>query len=377
MLVQSGMPPEVEHAPSLTRWRGPTVAGATLTTKENAANFELRSAEILLRNNVREVTLSMKKYPECVSHLLSKLTALKMRANPPAGVESFEAREMPQSRTMVAAQARVEKRKRTRQESSVGAESATGETMLPSKYIRISGVNGLSAKLMTDVVLEPMAPAALSGANVRKMLKRGNPKDNTEEMGQLSEFGSGLPKDMSLVGEFRSPSKLTRHVRKQAFLRGDRAQSLILEKLSWPRDGVYKIVVLADKKKVTVVQKWTRQKVDFDVDKMPLCGGDPSQLFVANNYSEIKAAVASTLDPALKMAVNVGSYFSNHYCDGREDAYESESGEDGEGGGHASSCAAAKVSARPKEKATMEGFDQAPGSELTFVPPPPGDEAAG
>ena len=63
----------------------------------------------------------------------------------------------------------------------------------------------MSTKLLMDICLEPVARAALSGANLRNFVNRGNYVESRARLMECDEFATGIDENFELTGKYRIP----------------------------------------------------------------------------------------------------------------------------------------------------------------------------
>ena len=153
---------------------------------------------------------------------------------------------------------------------------------------------GLIAPLLTKHCLSAMEPGTLSTSNLRSMtlkFKEAGIDSAKNEYLRLLEFSSGTDKLAPIAGRLRVWKLLEEELRLQAQWRGRWCKDVTLP-ISWPKDGVYK-PVLMDDGKLAIKQNATGRAELVPESKMP----DTvikEDLHIKHNRSEVRAALYFT-----------------------------------------------------------------------------------
>lgn len=178
---------------------------------------------------------------------------------------------------------------------------------LPSRYYTLGA---LSNAMLRDKVLPAIEPVALSAANLRASEKLLGGK---EGLLHIIEFATGLCGDLGLIGRLRCLRELLALCTERNLLRGRRCIEMPVPP-QWAQHGLFGIVGGIGEEvagRVTIVHKFTHEKVHVDVSLMPPhdLGTD---LYIEFNWSEQRAAVASVKNASGDSRYSLCNVFAGH-----------------------------------------------------------------
>lgn len=238
-----------------------------------------------------------------MTHILSKLGSLKMRLKDLAPDETDGAEQAAQKHMAIPASLQ----KQAAQARNVGKKSSAGDNSgnTPTKY---NTLRACSVKFLSEQICEAIEPSTLSAPNTRRMLTRGKAEANKEQMQRIVEMGTSMPPDMVISSSMSELASFKSYARSRYLSRGRRCRDLPLPPV-WGRDGWFRIEGLSDAG-ATIRHKFLEKTALVPLDKLPR-HHSLANLYMEYNWSETRAAVASTMDPNLDEACCVQYLFPN------------------------------------------------------------------
>ena len=256
--------------------------------EQEAADLERRASEKRAKTAYNKVVAILKLHPEASEKAFTHLMSLGFSAEQ-------EISKAPLSRAASSVIERQEARKthELQAHSTLPKEFASSDPadLVPTKA---DTFEGLIAPLLTKHCLSAMEPGTLSTSNLRSMtlkFKEAGIDSAKNEYLRLLEFSSGTDKLARIAGRLRVWKLLEEELRLQAQWRGRRCKDVTLP-ISWPKDGVYK-PVLMDNGKLAIKQNATGRAELVPESKMP----DTvikEDLHIKYNRSEVRAALYFT-----------------------------------------------------------------------------------
>jgi hypothetical protein len=271
----------------------------TRTEEEEVENLHRRASELKQKISVNLVIQAVRIHPSCAVDLISKLEAIgivttvdkKKKVKPSTSDEailSFQAKAHVRRKRTFAHVAPADG------DDDVHVnDGITTEDVIPSKYWTLGTISPLS---QGSQLLTPAEPALLTKENLSRINVRGKKLQNIEHHNRLAEFMSGMPMDFKLVGIYRSWEVLRRR-----FLDNAAARCRVTSRTTLPIDynkpgsGLYDIAKGTKIDEVIVTHNLTGEDKIFPRSHLPY-HRTIKELYIANNWSELRACLSSTVD---------------------------------------------------------------------------------
>jgi hypothetical protein len=269
------------------------------TEDEEVENLHRRASELKQKISVNLVIQAVRIHPVCAVDLICKLEAMgvvitvdkKKKIKPCIKDEAILSTQ---------ALANVRRKRSLPIDGPVvvghgirAIEDIPSEYVIPSKYWTLGTISPLS---QGSQLLTPAEPALLTKENLSRINVRGKKMQNIEHHNRLAEFMSGMPMDFKLVGIYRSWEVLRRR-----FLDNATARCRVTTRTTLPIDfdkpgsGLYDISKGVKTDEIIVTHNLTGEDKVFPRSHLPH-HRTIKDLYIANNWSELRACLASTQD---------------------------------------------------------------------------------
>lgn len=288
---------------------------STSAAEDVVANLHRRASELEQRIGKNLVAEAMKKQPWVIPKLVSTVESLGLVEKDQSGRRKIKDCGGSAGASALAMSFQAAARK-SRKQPELPAPSPSkneldmppieGDDMIPTKYWTL---DALSPAAVTGNWLCVAEPATLSVANLKQITKKGQSLQNHQSIHRLLEYVSGLPGDFSLTGLYRSWAKLQELILDRNERRGRRCRDLALP-VDFDIVGLYSLQYPPGAQQATIVHNFTKERVVFDSRSLPEHESS-SDLFVSNNWSELRAAISSKGDPSRREDVLLIKHFPN------------------------------------------------------------------
>lgn len=283
---------------------------AVCPAQDQVANLHRRATELEQKIGKNLVLDAMRLHPWVIPQLASSLDSYGIVVKDEQGRRTVKPSSGDDAPKSFEAAARSRKKAAFQGPSpskyEVTEEPLSPEDAIPTKYWTVDSLSPMS---VSSKLLSVAEPACLSIANLKSITIKGRALENHQSHHRLLEFLSGLPGDFSLSGVYRSWSKLAALVQERNQLRGRRCRDISLP-VDFDSTGLYGLTVMAGKKKLQVHHLYTKETVEFNEDVLP-AHHTMDDIFVASNWSELRASLASRSDPMRKGDLLLITYFPN------------------------------------------------------------------
>lgn len=272
---------------------------AKISEEEAVANLNRRASEALQGLRRKRIEIAMNMRPSVIEHLWEKLSSLGLTDDqlktPEGQAKSLQAR------------AHEEKRKRKAEEQTVKAETAaqqydetdTEVLNLPTLFVpdKCLTLESLPMSTLRDKVLPAIGGQVLSSHNLRSMLKDGGAVGMKLQCLRLWELCTGCQPDLALTGRLRCLNQIILFGQQRAEQRGHRAMSVTLPPV-WEEAGLVELdPVKTERGEVRIKHRFTMQQVLISPADVPP-HQSTADLFIAQNWSEVRCSLASHLNPS-------------------------------------------------------------------------------
>jgi hypothetical protein len=285
----------------------------TTDPEAEVANLQRRATELEQKIGMALVMEAMESHAWCIPQLVSKLESLGLVEQQGSGKRVLRQTEGVQQALSAQAVARQNRKQPSlpapspskHEEAAMPAEDVDPTDQVPTKYWTL---DSLSPHAMATKLLCQAEPTSLSMANLKQITKKGEALMNHQKHMRLLEFVSGLPGDFGLTGVYRSWHRLADLVKQRSLHRGRRCRDVVLP-VDFDDFGIYMILRDPSDCVATIVKhRFTGQQVAFKPADLPP-HENIAELYIANNWSELRAAIQSKADPLHSKAVLLITFF--------------------------------------------------------------------